>query len=123
MLRYTSSVLALCLLAQQVLSGSTEFEHARATVDAQARVSARASPLGKNPTLAVLIGPNQTALSGDDKITFLGRTLQNNDSSVSFDMNGVEIRTTVTNTTSLYAMMSQVRCPCLTIAPLHPHMY
>ena len=49
--------------------------------------------------------------NSDNYTVFVGRIHRNADKSVSFDMNGVEIRATVSNTKSLYAMMSQVS-PC-----------
>ena len=44
----------------------------------------------------------------DDSIVWVGRVRLNDDQSVSFDMNGVQMSSVVTGATSLYAAMSQV---------------
>ena len=53
--------------------------------------------------------PDQPPLLNDGNVSFVGRVQRNADGSTSFDMNGVEVKTTVTGTTTLFASMSQVQ--------------
>jgi len=48
-------------------------------------------------------------LMDDNNVQFVGRVKKEADGSVSFDMNGVQIKATVTSTTGLTAIMSQVQ--------------
>ena len=45
----------------------------------------------------------------DANVEFVGRVHEDTSGVVSFDMNGVQIKATVTSTTALYAFMSQVQ--------------
>jgi hypothetical protein len=45
----------------------------------------------------------------DKNVVFVGRVQKAADGTVSFDMNGVEVKTTVTGTTGLFASMSQIQ--------------
>jgi hypothetical protein len=45
----------------------------------------------------------------DENVLFVGRVQKAADGTVSFDMNGVEVKTTVTGTTGLFASMSQIQ--------------
>ena len=80
-------------------SGKDWIEAAREKMQAEKVGEAAAAAAAAAQTSSLLMGGN---------VEFVGRVQRAADGTVSFDMNGVQVKATVTGTTGLYASMSQI---------------